>query len=349
MEYPRHVCTPYSSSGGEGTLCVTMGSRFSKAASNATPNTGHTAIQANESAARVIPTSIEPRRIVFAEDDDEPGPPPPPEKETTATELESAALLIESLCGVIGSRVTNAGTELSAAIESLLLALARSHREGTSALRRLQNHRCDWLEKQVEELDAVEKLLHASTRLCDADDSLDVSLLMQSLTEVIPIVNCDVFPRQCLLFAASEDALVTVPSYLRGLTSVTRVQTGPNARRCLPDGRGARYYDPSAAAEDTVAQPANTFKLTVLDDYGADIRGLRPQDFTLALQQHGVSIPLDTTISVRSSADVVVMYSVLGEVTAKFCEMDLLLYGSPIVSTTLRVSVLLPCQKMYFE
>lgn len=152
--------------------------------------------------------------------------------------IDCAADYIDNLIKRLALCVSLGVGELGGDLDLLLAAVASACVTFKSAARRLCSHRLQWLEKECEELDGVEKALLACARLCECS-GVDWDELAASVAPSLHLVECDIFPRQSCVMDVDMCAVVSVRDALSRCSGVV------DGTGCVGRGAELAWIDPS--------------------------------------------------------------------------------------------------------
>lgn len=154
--------------------------------------------------------------------------------------------------------------DLISSVTRWLEAIAAAANELKLNIRRIQRHRSLWLDKHIDECDAVEKLMLARARFLGSDgpDSLFEDVLLPDTTLLL---SRDTLPRLGGYIAFA--AVLPLP------LNIIRIPDGLDVIRSVMDGPGVTFAAPEGP---------NTINLACLDVEGDTMRGLELGDFSLS-------------------------------------------------------------------
>lgn len=194
----------------------------------------------------------------------------------------SAAYRCDAASLRIIHRTDRAGTECAAAFASMATALLDARARFAADCRVTLRARCSRLDKQHEEVDAVEKILEAGARLCcvNASDPEALSNAGVAVAALVPLCGCSTIPVRSSLIHVDHVAYVAAQA---AITACVRVQTGPSLVHTSATGPGTQCLVPQPTADNSIV-------ITCADEAGEPFRDLLPSDVEVVIDTPGVSV-----------------------------------------------------------
>lgn len=183
--------------------------------------------------------------------------------------MSSSTILSENTISKLLSRMDTVCVALSFAVGAVASDLRGAAVNFKFLAQRRCRHRAQWLQKQSDEVDAVEKLFLACARLCTASTS-DLGVLYSTFLEVSPLLSACVLP--AFTSYSSMDVAI-VADFRAVLNEMTSLQSVPVD--VLDVGRpGLRFCHPGKI---------NSLQFQLIGNGGAPLSGLSPDDVSVSV------------------------------------------------------------------
>lgn len=131
-----------------------------------------------------------------------------------ASALSASDILTDVIISRLIRQVDASGTTFRANVSGWVDGLAAARSSFRASLGRLCAYRSQWLDKELEELDGVEKLLAAAARLCDSE-GLNCVIVDASVSPLLVLTTaCDTLPRHSCVLSMIADGRQVVASLL---------------------------------------------------------------------------------------------------------------------------------------
>lgn len=192
---------------------------------------------------------------------------------STAQAQESASIFIQQYSDRVAAGITSSTLDFTACVATVLDAASRARRDFTLAARRLCSHRGMWMDKHIEELDAVEKALKAHARLFRVIHVSDV--LSAVLATSRALTDTDTLPQSSRMIDVCVGGRDTVMSTL---LACNRVESFTSPVCVSLSGSGVEWCKPGSESH---CLDHNTIHLSYVDSSGDPIRGVVPSDVTV--------------------------------------------------------------------
>lgn len=208
------------------------------------------------------------------------------EAEASAT---VAALTVDGYADRVTHNAITCTNLHSVEVASMVASLANARTAFVRDCARVQRHRSLWLDKQREELSAVETILMIAAAMCDWA-GLDLTSVVEGVGLFLPLIGCDVLTRLSSWIGPPPDengireviyCLETSSRLMTG--NVTSVVSGPGVQWCEP-----------GSSEAAVAH--NTVSITCQDDTEDIVRGLLSSDFVVDVSVDGTAVLMQSPV-----------------------------------------------------
>lgn len=257
--------------------------------------------------------------------------------EEEAVELDRAAVRLATIASRAASRVDSAVSELTHGIVSVIKALESARRRFKSESARVASHRSLWLDKQLEECDAVEKSFDSFVRLIDSG-ALAPDDTLHALASLRQLIDNTAFPRLPVMVAVDPGAIISIKTII---SQASRFQSGPSPAHCVLEGIGLEYCCPGLSNH---ARTRNQLSLTCKDEVNEGIRSLLASDFAVSVEG-GAGVTLvsaNVVVDVFPNSSLGIVYTVTlpegklpDEPTVEICVS---LLGCELAKRNIRVS-----------
>lgn len=204
--------------------------------------------------------------------------------------MYTAADALDTLVARIAPNIDRATVEHAAALTAIASALLPARDIVVSEQMRLLRHRSMWLQKQYDELSAVESILAAGAALCDWNDT-DLETVVNSVKVLVPLSTCSPLPSLSSLLDVSRGCLRYARDSLRAFSRVGDGIVDPAASDLC--GPGLQCCE---SGSTDAAREWNVIDFLCVDRCGDEVRGLQASDFTVSMILDGksvIDIPLD--------------------------------------------------------
>lgn len=202
---------------------------------------------------------------------------------TAASDLSRAADLIDYTVGRLSRRTSHASSCTDLSISSFLTSLQASAALFKATAMKILRWRNQWLDKEVDELDAVEKALCGGVRMCGAEELGLESILSSLELLVVLYASCDTHVRHScvvdMVFRGAADVMSNAQS---------RVQMGI-------DPHTSKLVLPLAFLPDSPSIATVTF----YDNCGVEVIGMEASDVDATVMSYGA--PCDTAVVTQLS------------------------------------------------